>query len=80
MVPNESLGCSGHFAFDPKEKFELKVSKRYYYFLEPRKKVDSKSYILTLYNVRVSYSEDLRILDLRSISIGFHTVKICDFE
>ena len=69
----ESLYVSGHFAFDPKEKFEFKVSKRCYYFIEPQKKVGPKSHILTLY--KVSCSEDLGILGLRSISIGFHTVK-----
>ena len=44
------------------------------------KKLAQKTHILTLY--RISYSEDLGILDLRSIilSIGVHTVKICDFR
>ena len=41
------------------------------------KKLVQKSHILTLY--RVSHSEDLRILDLQSISIGFHTVKMYHF-
>ena len=42
------------------------------------KKLAQKAHILTLY--RISYSEDLGIPDLRSISIGFHTVKMCDFR
>ena len=42
-----------------------------------RKKLAQKLHILTLY--RVSHSEDLRILDLRSISIGFPTVKCTTF-
>ena len=37
-------------------------------------KLARKSHILTLY--RASHSEDLRILDLQAISIGFHTVKM----
>ena len=44
------------------------------------KKFPQKSHIPTdptLY--RASHSEDLRILDLQSISIGFHTVKMFDF-
>ena len=41
------------------------------------KKLVQKSHILTLY--RVSHSEDLRILDLQTISIGFPTVKMCHF-
>ena len=41
------------------------------------KKLARTSHILTLY--RVSHSEDLRILDLRSNSIGFPTVKMCHF-
>ena len=42
-----------------------------------QKKLTQKLHILTLY--RVSHSEDLRILDLRPISIGFHTVKMYHF-
>ena len=38
----ESLYVSGHFAFDPKEKFEGNVSKRLSYFFEPQKKVGPK--------------------------------------
>ena len=45
MVLNEYLSCSGHFAFDPKEKFELKVSNRCYYFLEPPDKIGRKAHI-----------------------------------
>ena len=41
------------------------------------KKLAQKSHILALY--RDSHSEDLRILDLRSISIGFPTVKMFPF-
>ena len=41
------------------------------------KKLARKPHILTLY--RASHSEDLRILDLQSISIGFHTVKMYHF-
>ena len=44
---------------------------------DTEKKLTQNSRILTLY--RVSYSGDLGIPDLWSISIGFHTVKICDF-
>ena len=39
--------------------------------------LSQKSHILTLY--RASHSEDLRILDLQSISIGFPTVKMHHF-
>ena len=42
------------------------------------KKLAQKSHILTLY--RVSYSEGQGVLDLRPISIGFHTVKKYDFR
>ena len=42
------------------------------------KKLAQKSHILSLY--RASHSEDLGILDLRSISIGVPTVKICHFR
>ena len=42
------------------------------------KKLPQKWHILGLY--RASHSEDLEILDLRSISIGVPTVKICDFR
>ena len=41
------------------------------------KKLAQKSHILTLY--RVPHSEDLRILDLRPISIGIPTVKMYHF-
>ena len=42
-----------------------------------QKKLAQNSHILTLY--RVSHSEDLRILDPQSISIGFPTVKMHHF-
>ena len=43
-----------------------------------QKKLAQKSHILSLY--RASHSEDLGILDLRSISIGVPTVKTCHFR
>ena len=41
------------------------------------KKLTQKSYIRTPYGI--PYSENLCILDLRSFSIGFPTVKMIDF-
>ena len=67
----------GSNAFDPKRFYKKEVSKRLSYFCDLSKKLPQKLHIVTLY--RVSHSEDLRILDLRSISIGFPTVKKCDF-
>ena len=65
-------------AFDQKEKVNGKVSKRLSQFRDLSKKLVQKAHILTLH--RVSHSEELRILDLRSISIGVPTVKTCDFQ
>ena len=72
----ETKYIAGSNAFDPKEKVEGKVSKRLSSTDAP-KKLARKSHILTLYTA--SHSEDLRIQDLRSISIGFPTVKMYHF-
>ena len=67
----------GSNAFDPKRFYKKKYQNGSLTSVTSQKKLAQKSHILTLY--RVSHSEDLRILDLRSISIGFPTVQMYHF-
>ena len=61
-LESESKYVPGSNAFDPKQRFEGKISKRLSYFLGRSKKLTRKSHILAFY--KVSHSEDPGILDL----------------
>ena len=70
----ETKYVSGSNAFDPKRFYKKKYQNGSLTSSDAPKKLARKSHILTLY--RASHSEDLSILVLQIISIGFHTVKM----
>ena len=63
----QTLYNSWSNAFDPKEKFELKVSKRCYYFLEPLQKSGPKA--AYFYCVK-SYRDGPQIQDPQILTVG----------
>ena len=77
ILRQQAFYISGSNAFDPKRFYKKKYQNGSLTSIISPKKLAQKSHILTLY--RASHSEDLRILDLQSISIGFHTVKMYHF-
>ena len=74
---NKLYTCPGLLLLIRKDSIKKKYQNDAITSSNLEKKLAQKSLLLSLY--RVSYSEDLGIPDLRSISIGVYTVKMCDF-
>ena len=74
---NKLYTCPGLLLLIRKDSIKKKYQNDAITSSNLEKKLAQKSLLLSLY--RVSYSEDLGIPDLRSISIGVYTVKMCGF-